>query len=82
MMLLSVAGIFILIRKNSLFSLYPLVLVWLQIIGFLIAGPVRSPVSILLNRYAIAVLPFFFWPGLGGNAPRPENRDKVGKRHN
>ncbi|MFH1965688.1 MAG: glycosyltransferase family 39 protein, partial [Acidobacteriota bacterium] len=65
MTLLSAAGVFILIRKNSLFGLYSLVLVWLQIIGFLIAGPLGSPMSILLNRYAIAVLPFILaWVAL------------------
>ena len=59
LMLLSAGGFYILIRRNFLFGLYSLVLVCLQIAGFLIAGPVGSPMSILLNRYSIAVLPIF-----------------------
>ena len=58
MLLLTIAGVYLLIRKNFLFGLYAFILVWLQIVGFLVAEPLGSSLSILLNRYSIAVLPF------------------------
>jgi Dolichyl-phosphate-mannose-protein mannosyltransferase len=59
MLFLFAAGLYFLSRENCLFGLYTFFLVWLQAAGFLIAGPAGSNVSIVFNRYSIAVLPFF-----------------------
>ncbi len=58
MLFLFAAGLYFLSRENYLFGLYTFSLVWLQAAGFLIAGPVGSNVSMVFNRYSIAVLPF------------------------
>ena len=57
--LLAAAGAVILVRKNALFGWYSLLLVALQVAGFILANPVGSSFAILLNRYSIAVVPFF-----------------------
>ena len=58
LVLLAGAGFAVLLGKNRVFALYSLLLVALQMAGFIAAGPLGSSWSILLNRYTIAVLPF------------------------
>ena len=81
MLLLFAAGLYFLSRENYLFGLYTFFLVCLQAAGFLIARPTGSNVSMVFNRYSIAVLPFLLaWAAVAlVHKYRKARMNKIGK---